>query len=383
MRPILALAWAEVLHVIRDKASLAQVIIAPVIQLLILANAATFTIRNTPAYVVDLDHSATSRGLVSRIAGSGHFYIQGSSNSLKLANDAMLAGDATLIVTIPADFEESLVRNGKATVQLSVSGEKGSTAGIVQSYASRILVNYATELGAELRPGNSTVRDGKQSGPVPGEVRIEPRVRSWYNQSLNYKHYMVPGLLVSLVTIISTLLTAQNIAREKELGTLEQLNVTPITRGQFITAKLLPFWGLAMINLTLGLLIGWLVFGIPVRGSLVLLYAAAAVYMVGTLGIGLFVSTLAETQQQAMFVAFFIMMVYLLMSGLYTPVDSMPGWVQVASEFNPVRHFVVIARAILMKGAGLAEILRPLIILVLFAVGVFSLAVRQYHKRTA
>jgi ABC-2 type transport system permease protein len=380
MRQILALARAEVLHVLRDKATLAQVILLPVVQLVVLANAATFTIRNTPAYIVDRDHTATSRGLVSRIAGSGHFSIAGSSASPDLANDALLAGNATLVVSIPADFEASLVREGRATVQLAVSGEKGSTAGIVQSYASSIIADYSVELGAELRPNAVTVRNPGDAGPIVGVARIEPRVRSWYNQTLNYKHYMVPGILVSLVTMISTLLTAQNIAREKELGTLEQLNVTPITRGQFITAKLLPFWVLAMLDLTLGLIIGKLVFGVPFRGSLVLLFGSAAVYLVVTLGIGLFISTLVDTQQQAMFVAFFIMMVYLLMSGLFTPVDSMPRWVQVAAEFNPVRHFVSIARAILMKGAGFEEIARPLVILVLFAVGVFSLAVRQYHK---
>jgi ABC-2 type transport system permease protein len=383
MRQILALARAEVLHVIRDKATLAQVIIMPVVQLIILANAATFTVQDTPAYVVDLDHTPTSRGLINRIGGSGHFYLAGHSVSSEAANDALLAGDVTLVVTIPADFEASLVKTGRGTVQLAANGEKGSTAGIVQSYAANIMAEYARELDAELRPSMATAKRADQAAPGMGTGSIEPRVRSWYNQTLNYKHYMVPGILVSLVTIISTLLTAQNIAREKELGTLEQLNVTPITRGQFITAKLLPFWALAMIDLILGLIIGKLVFGIPFRGSLILLFGAAAIYLVVTLGIGLYISTLVDTQQQAMFVSFFIMMVYLLMSGLFTPVDSMPHWVQVAAEFNPVRHFVTIARAILMKGAGLAEILQPLAILLLFAVGVFSLAVRQYSKRTA
>jgi ABC-2 type transport system permease protein len=382
MRPILALARAEVLHVVRDKATLAQVIVVPVLQLLLLANAATFTIRDTPAYVVDLDHTPTSRGLINRIAGSGHFRLEGSSVSLEGANDALLAGKVTLVLTIPDEFEASLVRDGIAAVQLSVNGEKGSTAGIVQSYASQILADYADDLAGTLRPGSASIRPGGAGESPPGVPRIEARVRGWYNPTLNYKHYMVPGILVSLVTIISTLLSAQNIAREKELGTLEQLNVTPITRGQFITAKLLPFWALAMFDLTVGLLIGKLVFGIPVRGSLLLLFGAAAIYLVVTLGIGLFISTVVDTQQQAMFVSFFVMMIYLLMSGLFTPVDSMPHWVQVASEFNPVRHFVTIARAILMKGAGLAEILRPLVILLLFAVGVFSLAVRQYHKTT-
>jgi ABC-2 type transport system permease protein len=191
---------------------------------------------------------------------------------------------------------------------------------------------------------------------------------------------MVPGILVGLVTMIGTLLTAQNIAREKELGTLEQLNVTPITRGQFIAGKLLPFWGLALLELAMGLALGKLVFDIPIRGSVPLLFGVSAVYLLVALGIGLFVSTLVDTQQQAMFVSFFIVNVYLLMSGLFTPVDSMAPWVQVVSQANPVRHFVTIARAILVKGAGPAQIAAPFLVLVASAAVVLMFAVRQYRK---
>jgi len=194
---------------------------------------------------------------------------------------------------------------------------------------------------------------------------------------------MVPGILVALMTIIGSLLSAQNIAREKELGTLEQLNVTPITRGQFIIAKLLPFWVLGLIELSLGLLIGTLVFGIPVRGSLPLLYGVAAVYLTVAVGIGLWISALVDTQQQAMFVTFFIVNIYLLMSGLFTPIDSMAPWVQTVTLINPVRHFVAISRAILMKGAGPAEIARPLLILIGTATVVLIIAVGQYRKRAA
>jgi len=194
---------------------------------------------------------------------------------------------------------------------------------------------------------------------------------------------MVPGILVALMTIIGSLLSAQNIAREKELGTLEQLNVTPITRGQFIIAKLLPFWVLGLIELSLGLLIGTLVFGIPVRGSLPLLYAVAAVYLAVAVGIGLWISALVDTQQQAMFVTFFIVNIYLLMSGLFTPIDSMAPWVQTVTFINPVRHFVAISRAILMKGAGPAEIAEPFLILIGTAALVLFVAVQQYRKRAA
>ena len=159
--------------------------------------------------------------------------------------------------------------------------------------------------------------------------------------------------------------------------------MTPITRGQFIAAKLLPFWVLGLVDLAVGLLVGRLVFGVPMRGSVLLLFGAAAIYLVTALAIGLWISTLVETQQQAMFVTFFVMNVYLLMSGLFTPVDSMAPWVQAVSQVNPVRHFVTISRAILVKGAGFREIAQPLATLVVFGVVTLGLAVRQYSKRTA
>jgi len=384
MRRILFLARAEVLHVVRDHATLAQALVLPLLQLLILSNAATFEIRDVPTYVVDLDRSTASRGLVQRFVRSGHFEIIGSQSSVDLANDALLRGHATLALTIPHDFESSLVRQGTAPVQLVVNAEKGSAAGIVQSYAARIIAAYALEVGSTLRPTAGDVRaSNTASAPVRGAARIEVSVRSRYNQTLNYKHYMVPGLLVALVTLIATLVSAQNIAREKELGTLEQLNVTPLTRGQFIAAKLLPFWVLGMVDLGVGLAVGWAVFDIPVRGSLMLLFGAAAIYLIVALAIGLWISSLVDTQQQAMFVTFFILNIYLLLSGLFTPVDSMAPWVQRVSMANPVRHFVTISRALLVKGASAAEIAEPLAILAAFAVVTLTLAVRQYSKRVS
>jgi len=319
-----------------------------------------------------------SRGLVSRFAASGYFRIEGQSASPDLANEALLRGDVTMVLTIPHDFESSLVTAGTAPVQLAVNAEKGSAAGIVQAYASRVISAYASELPPAFARGGGPWRGGP-----PGRAAIDVRTRNWYNATLNYKHYMVPGILVALVTLIGTLLTAQNIAREKELGTLEQLNVTPITRGQFIAAKLLPFWVLGLIDLSIGLLVARFVFGVPMRGSLLLLFGSAAIYLVTALAIGLWISTLVETQQQAMFVTFFVMNVYLLMSGLFTPIDSMAPWVQAISQANPVRHFVTISRAVLVKGAGLREIAQPLLTLTAFGVVSLALAIRQYSKRTA
>ena len=217
---------------------------------------------------------------------------------------------------------------------------------------------------------------------VRGGPTIEIRTRGWYNPELNYKDYMVPGILVELVTVVGTLLTAVNITREKEMGTLDQLNVTPVNRAQFIAGKLIPLWSIALAELSIGLLVARLVFDIPIRGSVPLIFGMAAVYLVAALGIGLWVSTLVETQQQAIFITFFIMMIYLLMSGLFTPIRSMPGWAQWLAQLNPVMYFVAMMRAVMLRGARFSEIAQPLGILGCYGAIVFGLAVRQYAKRT-
>ena len=231
--------------------------------------------------------------------------------------------------------------------------------------------------GATLHVGGAHRRATAPSGT------LEIRTRGWYNPGLDYRYYMVPGILVMLVTIVATLLTALSIVREKELGTLEQLNVTPVTRGQFIAAKLIPLWSLGLAALAVGLVVARLAFGVPMRGSLVLVFATASVYLLAALGIGLLVSTIVETQQQAMFVTFFIVLVYLLMSGLFTPVRSMPAWAQWLSQANPMMHYMVIMRAVMLRGAGVREIAQPLAVLAALALGVFSLSVLRYAKRSA
>ena len=384
VRRTLALARAEVLHVRRDRAMLVQITLVPLIQLLMVSNAATFEIKRTPAYVVDFDRTSTSRGLVSRLESSGLVDVVGASGSPDASNDAMLSGRATLVLVIPHDFEASLVRTGTDTVGVDLNSEKGSAAGIVQSYVFQTIEAYSRELGMEIRPTrrNVVARSAQFVPPRPGAGVIDVRAHGWYNPALDYTDYMVPGILVALVTMVGTLLTAQNIAREKEVGTLEQLNVTPITRAEFVTAKLLPFWVLGLVDLALGLLVGRLVFGIPMRGSVLLLFGSAGIYLIVALAIGLLISTAVETQQQAMFISFFLIMIYLLMSGLLTPIDSMPHWMQLLSELNPVRHFIAISRAVLVKGAGLAQIRFQLAVLIGYATVAMAVAIRQYRKRS-
>jgi ABC-2 type transport system permease protein len=258
----------------------------------------------------------------------------------------------------------------------------GAVAGVTQSYIIRILSSYAAELGRELETHPRSSASG-QPAAARGRVRLEIRSRGWYNPDLDYSEYMVPGILVVLVSIVSTAVASMNIVREKEIGTLEQLNVTPMTRTQFIGGKLIPFWIIALVDMALGLLVAKLVFDVPMEGNLLLVFLATVVYLFAALGIGLWVSAVVETQQQAMFVAFAINMVYLLMSGLFTPIQSMPKWAQWVAEASPVKHFIVIMRDILVRGAGFTEIRVPLLVLVFYGAAVLALAVRQYSKTSA
>jgi ABC-2 type transport system permease protein len=383
MRTLRFLLQKEFLQIVRDHVLLRLIIVVPVVQLIILSSAATFEVKEARMYLLDLDRSELSRGLVTRLTASGRFILRGASQSMDESTEAMLSRRVDIILRIPADFERDLVRTRRAPVQLVLNAENGSAAGITQAYAAQIISAYAAELGVEVAPSIATAGSTVERAPRRGVSNVDLRVRGWYNADLDYRDYMIPGILVQLVTLIGTMLTAMNIVREKEIGTLEQLNVTPVARGTFIAAKLIPLWTIAMLELAIGLLVAKFAFDVPIRGSIALVFAAAAIYLVAALGIGLWISTLAETQQQAMFIAFFVLMIYLLMSGLFTPLRSMPGWAQWIAEFNPVMHVIRIMRAIMLKGAGLADVYQTLLILAAYGGVVVTLAVRQYAKRTA
>ena len=375
MRTILFLVRKEFLQIFRDRTTVFQIFMIPVVQLLVLANAATFDVKQVAMLVVDEDRTTVSAGLVQRLEGGHQFRVLRYEPSDAGVDHALLDRDVTAVLHIPRRFEERLVREGRAPVQLILNAEEGATAGIVQSYANAILADYARELSRTLPRAAAS-----QSRRI---ATLDLRTQRRYNPTRDYKHWMVPALMVSLTTIIGLLLTAQNITRENELGTLEQLNVTPMTKTQFIAGKLIPFWLLSLVILTIGLVIGKLVFGIPMRGSLLLVYLGAMAYLVVVLGLGLWISTITRTQQQAMFVAFFVILIFLLMSGLFTPVDSMPHWAQWVAEANPVMHFVAIMRAVLVRGAGLETVGRPIAGLALAGLGVLALAVARYRKSVA
>ncbi|HZN97378.1 MAG TPA: ABC transporter permease [Gemmatimonadales bacterium] len=376
MRIIFFLVRKEFLQIFRDHTTVVQIFMIPIVQLLVLSNAATFDLKQTRVLVVDEDRTTVSAGLVQRLEAGRQFRVVRAEPTTTGVEHALLDREVTATIHIPRDFESDLVLHGRAPVQLVLNAEEGAAVGIVQSNAGAILDSYAAELERSLP--RLTRRQS-----VVGTATLDLRTQRWFNPTRNYKHYMVPALMVALTTIIGLLLTAQNITREYELGTLEQLNVTPMTKVQFIAAKLIPFWLLSLVIFSIGLTIGKLVFGIPMRGNLLLVYLALMVYLVVVLGLGLWISTITRTQQQAMFVAFFVILIFLLMGGLFTPVDSMPDWAQAVAQANPVKHFVFIMRAVLVRGAGLETVAAPIVGLALAGMAVLALAVNRYHKSTA
>lgn len=357
LRTIGALMRKEVLQVFRDPPTLVQVLAIPLIQLVVLANAATFDTGATRLLVRDDDRTPASAAMVAELVGSGEFTVVGTAIAPERIEAVLRRRQAAAVLHIPEGLEAAMARGERSTVQLQINAEEGAVAGLIQQAAQAIVE--------------------RQAG-VP--TTLEVRHRGWFNPTRRYKDWMVPGILVSLTTIIGLLLTAQSITREKELGTLEQLNVTPVTKGEFITAKLLPFWMIAMGIFTVGLTVAKLVFAIPMVGSVPIVFLAAMVYLTVALGIGLLISTVTQTQQQAMFVAFFVLLVFLLMSGLFTPLEAMPDWAQAVAHANPVMHFVGLMRAVLVRGAGLAEVGPTILGLGIAGAAVLGLAVVQTRK---
>lgn len=387
LRTVSFLVRKEFLQVFRDRVMLFEMIAIPIIQLLILSNAATFEVHDSRVHVVDEARTAESRALIRHIGASRYFTVVSSDPSMAAAERDLATGRASVIVRIPRRFTDRLAAGRPAPVQLVLDGVDGATAGVVRSYLGGIVEGYGAELETRSGPGPThsaaAAAGAATSGAASGGAGpLSVRSRGLFNPTLDYKNFIVPGILVLLVTLIGTLITSMNIAREKEIGTLEQLNVTPLRKSEFVAGKLIPFWLIALAELTVGLVIARFVFALPLRGDLPLLFGAAGLYMVVALGVGLWISTVVETQQQAMFLTFFVMMLYVFMSGFMTPIESMPGWAQALTELNPVRHFLLIMRGILLKGAGIADLWRPLAVLGVMAVTVLTLALRQYSKTT-
>ncbi|OJW83641.1 MAG: ABC transporter permease [Bacteroidetes bacterium 46-16] len=372
MRVLLFLLQKEFLQIFRNKTILAIIFVAPVMQLLILPNAATFEVKNIMMSIVDRDHSSYSQKLVEKLRSSGYFILTDYSASYKDGLKAIEHKKADLVIEIPAHFERDLIRHSKADILISVDAINGVKASVGGAYATQIISMFNRDIRAEWLPATRY-----NNAPM-----INITYSNWYNPLMNYKTFFVPGILVLLLTLVGGLLTALNIVREKEIGTIEQINVTPIKKIQFIAGKLIPFWITGLVILTIGFIISALVYHIIPAGSFLTIYLFAAVYLVAFLGFGLLISTYSNTQQQALFVTFFFLMVFFLMSGMFTPIESMPHWAQVLTYFNPVRYFVEVIRLVVLKGSSLFDVKRQLLVMCMFALGFNTWAIVNYRKTT-
>jgi ABC-2 type transport system permease protein len=372
MRTIKFLLQKEFRQIFRDPAILRLILIMPIIQLIILPWAADYEIKNIKLAVVDQDHSEYSRQLVNKITASGYFNLASYTSSYDESLQQIESDKADLVLQIPGHFEKDLVKENEAQLFMAMNAINGVKASLGGAYLRTIIQDY-----------NKTVRtEWIQFPRFSPETQIQVTSSNWYNPLMNSKYFMVPGILVILLTMVGTNLTAINIVKEKEIGTIEQINVTPIKKYHFILGKLIPFWLLGFVVLTIGLTIARLFYGIVPVGSFVTIYIFAAVYLLAVLGLGLLVSTYSSNQQQAMLLSFFIMMIFILLGGLYTSIDSMPEWAKWITRFNPVSYFIEVMRMVVLKGSSLADIKYHLLKMFGFAVFFNSWAVLSYRKRT-
>lgn len=360
----------EFIQVFRNRTMLPIIFLVPLVQMLILVYAATMELKQINFVVVDGDLSATSRKLVNRFEGSPFFHLKGFTFSVEEAEDAMEKGMADLIINIPAGFEKDIFRENSGEVQFLVNAINAAAAGLVSAYSGYTLNSFNRDLAEDNIHHSSPVR----------LKTIDVKTRYWYNPELNYKIFMLPGILVILVTIIGMFLSALNIVREKEMGTIEQINVTPIRKHHFIIGKMIPFWIIALFELAFGLALGRILFNLPIEGSLGVLFGFAAVYLLVAMGMGLLVSTSANTQQQVMFLIFFFMLTFIMMSGIFTPVESMPEWASWVNLINPFAYFMRVIRMVLLKGSDFADISREFFSLLALGILLLSLAVWRYRK---
>jgi ABC-2 type transport system permease protein len=370
MRTLKFLLKKEFRQIFRNRSLLPILFVLPMVQLLIMPLAANFDVKEINLAVVDNDHSSYSQKLVAKIGSSGYFHIKGYEASYKQALVLVGTGVADIILEIPPHFERNLIKEGSQKVYLAADAINGVKGSLGSAYLSSVLSDFNNDIRMEwIQP---------QKFNAQATIEIVPE--NWFNPSLNYQFFMVPGILVILVTMVAGFIAALNIVREKEMGTIEQINVTPIKKWQFITGKLIPFWVIGMFDFTLGLLIARLVYGIVPVGPIAVLYLFLSVYLIALLGFGLLVSTYSDNQLQAMFVAFFFIMIFILMSGLFTPVENMPGWARVIAHMTPVTYFIEVMRMIVLKGSGFVDILPQFFIVLGFAVVLNAWAIINYRK---
>ena len=366
-----AMLIKEFIQTFRDPRMRLVLFILPAVQTIIFGYAVNMDVRNIPTAVIDRDHSPRSRELLEVLFASGHFRRTVTLEHEQQGAALLDSGAVRVVLVINHGLAERLERGTTATLQALVDGSDSTTAGVILGYLAR----FAESRNLVLL-GEQAIRQG--STALPEAVRLESR--AWFNPDLASPPFYVPAVIANILYIITMLLSAMAIVREKEIGTIEQVLVTPIRKFEFILGKTLPFVLIGYANVFVISLVGWLVFRVPVRGSLTLLVVATGLFLMSSLGTGLFISTISQTQQQAKMTAFFVIFIAMLLSGFAFPVDNMPPAVQWLTVINPVRWFMEIIRGLYLKGVGLVILWKQLLALLLIGTVVLGVAVARFRK---
>ena len=362
---VLGMVAKEFRQIFRDPRMARVIFVAPILQLVIFGYAVSTDIWRMNTFVVDHDHTQASRGLVETLTASGYFRVADRSERPADMVRALDRGSAVIGVEIPAGFATDLSTGGDATVQILVDGTNSNTASVAQGYAERIVQSYALEYA----PARS--------------LPIDLRERAWYNPDLASRNYNVPAVVGALILQVCLLLTSLAIVREREIGTLEQLQVSPLASIELIAGKTIPFAVIGLVDLFFVTLVALLWFGVPFQGNLLLLLGASVLYLLSGLGIGLLISTISKTQQEAFLTSFLVFMPAILLSGFMFPVSSMPAVFQWLTLLNPMRHYIEIVRAIFLKGADLTILWRQFAALLVIGGGLLAFATTRFSKTTA
>lgn len=345
-------------------------VMLPTVMLLIMPWAANQEVKGLKLSVVDNDQSTLSQRLIQKVDASEYFTLTDISSSNDEALHSVEAGNADLILEILDDFEKDLISAGVANVMISANAVNGVKSGLGSSYLGSIVTDYSADLREE---------NGLDNVPNRGQkFNMAPYFQ--FNPHLDYKVFMVPALMVMMLTLLSGFLPALNIVGEKEKGTIEQMNVTPVGKFPFVLSKLIPYWFVGFLVLSYSMLLAWWVYGLVPAGNLLTIYLFASIYILVVSGLGLVISNYSATMQQALFVMFFFLMIFILMSGLFTPVSSMPQWAQYITKLNPLRYFIEVMRMVYLKGSSFVELVPYFRALSIFAMGLNLWAILSYKK---
>ncbi|MEO8661176.1 MAG: ABC transporter permease [Bryobacteraceae bacterium] len=368
----------ELLQVFRNRRTRTALFIPPMIQLIVFGYAVNLDVDHIKTAFMDEDHSPMSRDLMAAFSGSGRFEVQAYPQSEEEARKLLDEGRVLAVVRVLPGFAKDLERARNASVQLLIDGTNSNTASLVQSYASEIVAGYDRNITIEQQIRRAMASGGNVSLRAP---QIDTRSRVWFNPDLRSRNYFVPGVMTNLIMVVTVMLTAMGIVREKEMGTMEQLMVTPIRPLELMIGKTLPFAAVGLMDVMMVTTLALLVFHVPFRGNFLLLLFCATLFLMTSLGTGLFISTISKTQQQALMSSFFFATPTFMLSGFAFPIRNMPEVVQYLTYLNPLRYFVEIVRGIFLRGTGIDVLWPQMTCLAIYGTLILLAAANRFHKR--